>query len=65
MKGVVFSGIGAAPEVVDSLTKPTAGDEQVLVKSLWTAINPVYVSTLKLICCYGRRISSCYLRAGP
>jgi NADPH:quinone reductase-like Zn-dependent oxidoreductase len=41
MKGVIFSGVGAAPQVVDNLTKPEPADDQVLVKSLWTAINPV------------------------
>jgi NADPH:quinone reductase-like Zn-dependent oxidoreductase len=41
MKGVIFEKAGAAPEVTDSLEKPKPGADQVLVKSLYTAINPV------------------------
>ena len=41
MKGVVFSSVGAEPQVVDDLPMPEPGKGQVLVKSLWTAINPV------------------------
>ena len=43
MKGVAFAAVGAEPKVVDDLEVPTPGPGQVLVKSLWTAINPVYV----------------------
>ncbi|EXJ80179.1 hypothetical protein A1O1_08321 [Capronia coronata CBS 617.96] len=41
MKGVVFPAVGAEPRVVDDLEKPTPDADQVLVKSVWTAINPV------------------------
>ena len=41
MKAVAFAAAGAAPQVVDDIEKPTPSDDQVLVKSLWTAINPV------------------------
>lgn len=41
MKGVIFEAAGAEPKVVDTLTKPTPDPGQVLVKSLWTAMNPV------------------------
>ena len=41
MKAVIITEVGAAPKVVDDLEKPTPADGQVLVKSLWTAINPV------------------------
>lgn len=41
MKGVLFAKAGAEPEIVDNLEKPTPADDQVLVRSLWTAINPV------------------------
>jgi NADPH:quinone reductase-like Zn-dependent oxidoreductase len=43
MKGVVFEKQGAEPKVVDNLEKPKPGPDQILVKSLWAAINPVYV----------------------
>ena len=48
MKGVIFPNAGAEPEVVDDLEKPSPGPDQVLVRSIWTAINPVYVKTHKL-----------------
>ena len=41
MKGVIFESQGAKPKVVDSLEKPSPGPDQLLVKSIWTAINPV------------------------
>ncbi|KAJ9612425.1 hypothetical protein H2200_004022 [Cladophialophora chaetospira] len=41
MKGVVFANQGAEPKVVDDLEKPSPGADQLLVKSIWTAINPV------------------------
>lgn len=41
MKGVVFKKQGSGPEVIDSLEKAKPEPDQVLVKSLWTAINPV------------------------
>jgi hypothetical protein len=41
MKGVVFEKQGDQPKVVDYLEKPKPGPDQILVKSLWTAINPV------------------------
>ena len=44
MKGVVYTAAGAEGKVVDNLEKPVPAPDQVLVKSIWTAINPVYVS---------------------
>lgn len=44
MKGVIFENAGAEPKVVDNLEKPKPSPDQILVKSLYTAINPVYVS---------------------
>jgi NADPH:quinone reductase-like Zn-dependent oxidoreductase len=41
MKGVVFSSVGAEPQVLGDLPMPEPGNGQLLVKSLWTAINPV------------------------
>ncbi len=44
MKGVVFEKAGAEPQVVDSLDKPQPSPDQILVKSVYVAINPVYAS---------------------
>ncbi|KAK5061616.1 hypothetical protein LTR84_008160 [Exophiala bonariae] len=41
MKGVIVTEVGAQPTVVDNLTKPVPAPDQVLVKSIWAAINPV------------------------
>lgn len=41
MKGVVFTNPGAEAKVVDDLQKPSPGPGQLLVKSVWMAINPV------------------------
>lgn len=43
MKGAIVEKAGDEPKVVDDLPKPKPDKDQVLVKSLWTAINPVYV----------------------
>jgi NADPH:quinone reductase-like Zn-dependent oxidoreductase len=43
MKGVIFEKAGAEPQVTDSLEKPKPDGDQILVKSIYTAINPVYV----------------------
>lgn len=42
MKGVVIEKAGAEPEVTDSLEKPKPSSDQILVKSIYMAINPVY-----------------------
>lgn len=42
MKGVVVKKPGAAFEVVTDIEKPKPGVDQILVKSIATAINPVY-----------------------
>ena len=44
MKGVIFDKAGDAAKVVDTLHKPTPSADQILVKSLYTAINPVYLN---------------------
>lgn len=43
MKGVVFEKAGAEPQIVDNLEKPKPSPNQILVKSIYMAINPVYV----------------------
>lgn len=42
MKGVIVEKVGAEPQVVDSLEKPEPSSDQILVKSIYMAINPVY-----------------------
>lgn len=41
MKGILLENIGGDYALVDTLQKPTPGKNQVLVKSLVTALNPV------------------------
>jgi hypothetical protein len=43
MKGVILSKVGGDYEIVDHLEKPEPGRHQILVKSIVTGINPVYV----------------------
>ena len=50
MKGVIFEKAGAQPKIVDDLEKPSPNSDQILVKSLWTAINPVYARPCLLVC---------------
>jgi NADPH:quinone reductase-like Zn-dependent oxidoreductase len=45
MKGVSVSGVGKTYDVVDNLTKPVPGPHQVLVKPIYSGLNPVYVSS--------------------
>lgn len=42
MKGILLDKVGGEYHLVDTLEKPTPGRNQILVKSLVTAINPVY-----------------------
>lgn len=42
MKGLIVTKPGAPYELVSDIPKPTPGLKQVLVKSLYTGINPVY-----------------------
>lgn len=42
MKGAILKERGALYEVVNDIERPKPGDHQVLVKSIATAINPVY-----------------------
>jgi NADPH:quinone reductase-like Zn-dependent oxidoreductase len=44
MKAVIVKEQGAAATVVDNLEVPEPSDDQVLVKSLYSAMNPVYIS---------------------
>jgi len=46
MKGVIFESAGGPLKVVDDLPVPEPSPDQILVKSLYTAINPVYVKRL-------------------
>ena len=50
MKAIVVPSQGSPMEVRDNLDVPKPGDDQILVKSVYTAINPVYVES-KLHCC--------------
>jgi NADPH:quinone reductase-like Zn-dependent oxidoreductase len=43
MKAVVVPSQGSPMEIRDDLEVPEPGDDQILVKSVYTAINPVYV----------------------
>ncbi len=43
MKGVTFEKAGASAQVVDDLEVPEPSADQILVKSIYAAINPVYV----------------------
>ena len=43
MKGITVAKPGAAPEVSTDLKVPELSDDQILVKSIYTAVNPVYV----------------------
>lgn len=51
MKGITFAKAGANPEISSDLEKPTPSSNQILVKSLYTAINPVdsYMSSSGLL----------------
>jgi len=42
MKGVIVAQAGGDYKIVDNIEKPKPGPHQILVKSLITAINPVY-----------------------
>lgn len=44
MKGVIVDAVGAPYKIVENLEKPKPGAGQILVKSITTAINPVYAS---------------------
>jgi NADPH:quinone reductase-like Zn-dependent oxidoreductase len=48
MKGVIFEAAGGPLKVVD-LPVPEPSPDQILVKSLYTAINPVYVKGFLLL----------------
>jgi len=41
MKGVIVEKVGDTPKVVETLEVPEPGEGQILVKSLYAAINPV------------------------
>lgn len=41
MKGVIVEALGAPYKVVEDLEKPKPGPDEILVKSIATAINPV------------------------
>ncbi|KAH7371710.1 chaperonin 10-like protein [Pyrenochaeta sp. MPI-SDFR-AT-0127] len=42
MKAIVISQAGATPEIRDDVEVPEPGEGQILVKTLYTAVNPVY-----------------------
>ena len=46
MKGVIVEAVGSPYKVVEDLKTPDPTDDQILVKSMATAINPVYVSSI-------------------
>lgn len=41
MKGVAIEKVGAPPKVVDTLEVPEPAEDQVLVKAVYAALNPV------------------------
>jgi NADPH:quinone reductase-like Zn-dependent oxidoreductase len=43
MRGVTVASPGAEYKVVDDISKPSPGNGQVLVKSIFSGVNPVYV----------------------
>jgi NADPH:quinone reductase-like Zn-dependent oxidoreductase len=45
MKAVVVPSQGSPMEIWDNLELPQPGDDQILVKSVYAAVNPVYVET--------------------
>ena len=45
MKGVIVEAAGAPYKVVEDLEKPKPDPDQILVKSVNAAINPVYVAS--------------------
>jgi NADPH:quinone reductase-like Zn-dependent oxidoreductase len=45
MKGIIVKKVGATFHFVEHLEKPQPGKNQILVKSIVTAINPVSVSS--------------------
>ena len=45
MKGVVVEGVGSPYKFVEDLKVPEPHTDQILVKSIATAINPVYVTS--------------------
>ncbi len=47
MKGIQVAKVGGTFEYVENLEKPKPGKNQILVKSLVTAINPVYALLLQ------------------
>ena len=51
MKGVIIREANAEPIVTDSLERPKPGRGQVLVKSLYVGLNPVYVPFCPSIKC--------------
>ena len=50
MKGVIVEAAGAPWKVVDNLEVPKPAADQVLVKSIATAINPVYAHHFIRLC---------------
>ena len=42
MKGILLDKVGGEYYLTDSVEKPSPGKKQILVRSLVTAINPVY-----------------------
>ena len=50
MKGVIVEAAGAPWKVVDNLEVPKPAADQVLVKSIATAINPVYAHHFIPLC---------------
>ncbi len=72
MKGAIVTNAGAPYELTTEIEKPTPGPDQVLVKSIFSAINPVYVLASRLSPMPGpfqnemlaRRFVHCYLYQG-
>lgn len=41
MKSLQIPSLGSAPEIVDNIPVQEPASDQILVKSLWTAVNPI------------------------
>ena len=51
MRSLLIPSLGAQPEIVSDIPIPQPASDQLLIKSLWTAVNPVdtMIATLGLL----------------
>jgi NADPH-dependent curcumin reductase CurA len=55
MEAITISHLSAPPQISSDIAIPEPGNGQILVKTIYTAINPVYFSSL-----FSRRSSLIY-----